>query len=83
MVATPAPLFFALVALFFVRLAAVHVTGFMDPTAAARLGNQLKRRDAADAAAGGATSWEVANGRGMESSGEDDDDDAFIFGTRF
>jgi len=47
----------------------VHVKGFLEPGLASRLGDKLKQRDAADAAAGGATSWKVANGRGMESSG--------------
>jgi hypothetical protein len=51
------------------RSAVVHVKGFLDPTIASRLGDKLKQRDAADAAAGGASSWKVANGRGMESSG--------------
>lgn len=67
----------------FWRLAAVHVTGFMDPAAAVRLGAKLKRRDAADAAAGGAASWEVANGRGMESSGKTNHDGPFFIRLSF
>jgi len=54
------------------EVAAVHVKGFVEPTAAAALSRRILARDAAATAASGATSrelsWKVANGRGMEST---------------